>query len=986
VTAKDGATVDATGVTGATTLQFDNAAKDYTVKGSSTAATTFTMGTQLDDGDTIEGGSATTDSLSATVNGLTATTGALSISGVETLALETVTAASTIDASSITGATRINFTGNGTNGDDGSQAQTLTNLGSGVTIGLGSDTNGANDTFGSSVAVSLADATGSSDTLTVELGARGANGDIAATLTGSGIETLTINDSATAKDASVNVNGFNATTINVTGGLAGELIDLSGAALAASTTTLDASTFAGTLTATAATNTATTISAKAAVGTITGGAAADNITIGTSSNYLGATIGTVDAGVGTDTLTVYAGSAVDLDGVTNVETINLLLDASDTDGYTINGGGGSDGIITASTVNVDGGVSGGTYVLSATLTDVANKVIDAGDVVGSVTMTFGDDALVVTNTADPVTITGGQAAADVVTLSMSGSNTGTFTMSGVETLNVGNDGTASTVNLANVTGLTKLILTDDAGTGAAVTASNMLSTTEVELGDGSNEFKDMSATLTLADATGSSDTLTVRLVDTDGTGTADTVTANGVENLTLDVKAGTEDHKIAVANTNANASTITVTGTDTDTTLELSSIASAITTVNAGSFASTLTVGAAARDATAMTITGGTGADSIAMENVADVLTGGAGTESDELVVNFAGTGGATVIDLSSTSDQVQLFNGLANSAVQTGFEDVDLSSYTQTASIGADITGSSGANIVAGTTNADSVRLGAGNDTYVLDDVTTDTVDAGTGTNSLSMVAGVDVANTVDFGTYTNFDKIVVNGASDTAYSLDLKADADTDMSDMRTVDFSADTSATGSNVIDLGLVSGTYDVTGGAGVETITGSLGADTIDGGAGADVITGGTGADSLSGGTGADTFHFIDGDSGAWNIDGTNAKLASTVNMDIILDAAATDKINLTAALETEADYDTFTTATAGADLTATTTTNTIAQFIGTYDADANTFLSDTSGDDIMLAFHGEDTGDTTVDEALIIVGQSNVYANGELTDGVLTIA
>ena len=75
---------------------------------------------------------------------------------------------------------------------------------------------------------------------------------------------------------------------------------------------------------------------------------------------MGATIGTVDAGVGTDTLTVYAGSAVDLDGVTNVETINLLLDASDTDGYTINGGGGSDGIITASTVNVDGGVSGGT--------------------------------------------------------------------------------------------------------------------------------------------------------------------------------------------------------------------------------------------------------------------------------------------------------------------------------------------------------------------------------------------------------------------------------------------------------------------------------------------------------------------------------------------------------------------------------------------------------------------------------------------------
>ena len=135
---------------------------------------------------------------------------------------------------------------------------------------------------------------------------------------------------------------------------------------------------------------------------------------------------------------------------------------------------------------------------------------------------------------------------------------------------------------------------------------------------------------------------------------------------------------------------------------------------------------------------------------------------------------------------------------------------------------------------------------------------------------------------------------------------------------------------------------------------------------------------------ADTFVFTDGDSGAWNIT-PNAKVASTVNFNIIY-AAATDVIDLTAALETEADYDTFTTASAGADLTATTTTNTIAQFIGTYDASANTFTSDTTGDDLLLGFHGEDTGDTTVDEAIIIVGQTDVMANGELTDGVITIA
>ena len=91
-------------------------------------------------------------------------------------------------------------------------------------------------------------------------------------------------------------------------------------------------------------------------------------------------------------------------------------------------------------------------------------------------------------------------------------------------------------------------------------------------------------------------------------------------------------------------------------------------------------------------------------------------------------------------------------------------------------------------------------------------------------------------------------------------------------------------------------------------------------------------------------------------------------------------------MQTEADYDAFTTAAAGADLTATATTNTIAQFIGTYDSAAGTFTSDTSGDDLMLAFNGEDASDTTVDSAFILVGMTNVLADGEITDGVITIA
>ena len=91
-------------------------------------------------------------------------------------------------------------------------------------------------------------------------------------------------------------------------------------------------------------------------------------------------------------------------------------------------------------------------------------------------------------------------------------------------------------------------------------------------------------------------------------------------------------------------------------------------------------------------------------------------------------------------------------------------------------------------------------------------------------------------------------------------------------------------------------------------------------------------------------------------------------------------------MQTEADYDTFTTAAAAADLTATATTNTIAQFIGTYNSTTNQFTSDATGDDLMLAYNGADASDTTVDEAFILVGMTNVLGNAEITNGVITIA
>ena len=175
-----------------------------------------------------------------------------------------------------------------------------------------------------------------------------------------------------------------------------------------------------------------------------------------------------------------------------------------------------------------------------------------------------------------------------------------------------------------------------------------------------------------------------------------------------------------------------------------------------------------------------------------------------------------------------------------------------------------------------------------------------------------------------------------------------------------------------------------------TLNGTAAADTIDlsnitvDTANDPVLTidAGVGADTVTASAAVDTIAITDGDSGAYNT--TSAKVASTANMDVINDLAAGDKIDLTAAVSTEANYDAFTTATAGADLTATVLSTTIGQFIGTYDADDNTFTSDTSGDDLMLLFVNDDG--TTADEGIILVGQTDVMADGEITDGIITIA
>jgi hypothetical protein len=107
------------------------------------------------------------------------------------------------------------------------------------------------------------------------------------------------------------------------------------------------------------------------------------------------------------------------------------------------------------------------------------------------------------------------------------------------------------------------------------------------------------------------------------------------------------------------------------------------------------------------------------MTNAKDAINGGAGTDS--LVVSGSLILGGLLVDLSSTTDQVVSFNGNANTAIQIGFENVDLSGLS--GNFGADITANKAGSVITGTINTDQITLGAGADVVVLGTAASDTI-----------------------------------------------------------------------------------------------------------------------------------------------------------------------------------------------------------------------------------------------------------------------
>ncbi|CAB1371014.1 conserved protein of unknown function [Denitratisoma oestradiolicum] len=458
----------------------------------------------------------------------------------------------------------------------------------------------------------------------------------------------TLNITTTGAASDVDVTGGAVTALTVAGD---QKLDLTGSTLAVLATvtvsgsaglTLDGDE-ADTITSinTSATTGTVTATVNPGTATYTGGAGVDNVTTVTTTTptkaiSLGggddkltlasgttASTSTLSGGDGTDTLVMVAADAAtatasatfeaQIDGfeklsvgavtATQSKTVNLanLDDIS----YVISAGGPGTaqvdkidlGVTTAEagdkfTVTINGySVSYTTTAADTTTTLIAAGIISA----------INNDAIL----GNMVTAAAGAAGILNITSDSAGIAL-TTTTSVVD---------ANTIDAV----ATKGAVTGNTAAGA-LTLSNVANAATLMLtGTGDS-------TVTLTDATGSSDSLNI-ILSGDATVTGGKVTAASIEsiNITADDSGTTinADHTLTLVAT--SATTLTIDG-DADLIL-FNTGNTALKTINAGSMTGALTVQAAGT--VAETITGGSGADTLKASTgtVADVLIGGAGAD-----------------------------------------------------------------------------------------------------------------------------------------------------------------------------------------------------------------------------------------------------------------------------------------------------------------------------------------------------------------------
>ena len=325
-------------------------------------SSTINFGSTLNNKDSVVGGAGTADIVSATVSGLAAATGALTISGVETINL-TTSGNNALNLAGVTGATTVQVTDN---------VQTISGLALGTTIAL----NGA--ATASEIDVTAADATGSSDTLKVST-----TGATTSIIDASAIETLALTKIDAANIVTLDLTTFEGTaiTLDSKAGVVGT------AAVALGTLHANAnsltSTYANALSTSFANATgAVTATVNGTIAqTITGSGFLDTINVGSTTGVTHVIAG--GAGEDTINLTHAADASAEFGSVSAIQTFNLIVaNAAD---VAVNGAFHAD----VDDITVTGGNTTSTFTTGTLGAGV--ETLDASGFSGNILATVADE-------------------------------------------------------------------------------------------------------------------------------------------------------------------------------------------------------------------------------------------------------------------------------------------------------------------------------------------------------------------------------------------------------------------------------------------------------------------------------------------------------------------------------------------------------------------------------------------------------------------
>ena len=652
------------------------------------------------------------------------------------------------------------------------------------------------------------------------------------TFSGTGlVKVTTADDGTVAINFGTSITGTRA--VNAMAMTDGDVLTLTGTDAVAITSTnadIDASAYAGAITATVTNTTDATLQIGTANANVTAAGidGTKTLTINAAANTAG-TLTIANAGaVAGEILVTGAKSTVtlanDFAGTGEVKVVS-----ADDDAVAINFGTSTTGDrVVDATLMTDGDVLTLTGTDAVTITSI-NADINASAYAGVITATVTNAAAAtfeIGTAAAEITAKG--TAALTIDADPGAGTAGALTIKGDAAGDVLVTGAESSVTLADTfsgTGLVKVTTADDDAVainfGTSITGTRVVDATAMTDGD--------LLTLTGTDA------VTVTL--TDG-----------------DLSAGTYTGTITATATAGTSAITTGSGNDT---------------INAGAGADTINSGAG-DDRVVMLVSAGD------LDQIDAGTTGE--TAGDTLVLTGAAAGTVT-INLSVAAGGDQLTNGV-DALTQSNFDQLDASAITTSgvnataraagstligSNQGDTLTGGNGVDIITANQGNDSISGGDNNDTIILGSNLTsgDTIAGGVGTdiltftdanaasNDLDNVTGIETITLGDAVTFVQtVDALVANGAT-----LAVNAGG-----------------LTGANTLTWNgsaELLGNFSITGGAGADMITAGAGSDTVNAGQGDDTIifsTGLSAADSIDAGDGNDTLTFTDADGAATDLD------------------------------------------------------------------------------------------------------------------------